>query len=48
MITLRHAALVDQPKRMVPICFEKLIHQIIGLWFDLLATDGTHLSRSNH
>ena len=42
------STLVDQPKRMVPIRFEKLTHQIKELWFDLLATDGFHLSRSNH
>jgi len=33
---------------MVPIRFEKLIHQIKELWFNLIATDGFHLSRSNH
>ncbi|MFS8035500.1 hypothetical protein ACI7BZ_00815 [Xanthobacter sp. AM11] len=32
---------------MVPIRFEKLIHQIKALWFELVATDGFHLSRSN-
>ena len=39
---------MDQPKPVVPIRFEKLIHQIKGLWFDPLATDGFHLSRPNH
>jgi len=33
---------------MVPIRFEKLIHQINELWFDLLATNEFHPSRSNH
>jgi len=39
---------VDQPKQMVSIRFEKLIRQTKDLWFARLATEGFHLSRSNH